>query len=152
MKSIHILTIGKIKDSTLLNWEESYTKRTSDFDLKIHELKTHEENLKLEAKEIIKKLSIIEKKGRCFCCLLTEHGREYTSQSFSSQLYSWLKNTPQVAFLIGGASGHGQEVINRADFQLSLSQMTYPHQLARLLLVEQLYRAQTTHQGHPYSK
>lgn len=75
----------------------------------------------------------------------------------SEQLAAWigeqrLSGKPDIAFLIGGSLGHGAEVLKRADARISLSAMTYPHALARLVLLEQLYRAEKILRGETYHK
>lgn len=83
--------------------------------------------------------------------ILDENGKEYASEDFAQQYQKW-KNKGKIAFLIGGAEGHGKEVKEKADEALSLSKLTFPHKLARLLLIEQLYRAESILKNHPYHK
>jgi 23S rRNA (pseudouridine1915-N3)-methyltransferase len=80
-----------------------------------------------------------------------EKGKQFTSVDFSKWLFE-KSETQKIIFIIGGAAGHGEEVIAKANFKLSLSELTYPHKLARLLLVEQIYRAITIKNNHPYNK
>jgi 23S rRNA (pseudouridine1915-N3)-methyltransferase len=75
-----------------------------------------------------------------------------SSQAFAEKLAAWQDQGRDVAFVIGGADGHAPDVLARADFKLSLGAMTWPHALARVLLVEQLYRAHAILAGHPYHK
>ena len=76
-----------------------------------------------------------------------------TSPAFSQKLEAWKdEGVPDVVFAIGGADGHGQEVLSRADLKLALGAMTWPHQIARILLAEQVYRAMTIQSGHPYHR
>jgi len=84
--------------------------------------------------------------------LLKEQGKMFESSEFSSWLNSELQKAPKIIFVIGGASGHGEALLKLPHFALSLSPMTFPHKLARLLFVEQLYRAQTIRDKHPYHK
>ena len=84
---------------------------------------------------------------------LDERGASWTSRQFAERLASWRNaGAPALAFAIGGADGLGQVVIDRADAVLSLGPMTWPHLLARSLLLEQLYRAQQILAGHPYHR
>lgn len=84
---------------------------------------------------------------------LDERGEILTSADFSSRLGRWRDDgVPSVAFLIGGADGHGESVRQRADLLLSLGRMTWPHLLVRGMLAEQLYRAQQILAGHPYHR
>ncbi|NRA87103.1 MAG: 23S rRNA (pseudouridine(1915)-N(3))-methyltransferase RlmH [Rhizobiales bacterium] len=88
-----------------------------------------------------------------FIIALDEHGRHFTSIEFSNKIKNYRDDGhPAIAFLLGGPDGHGQEVLNRADLKLSLSKMTWPHQIARALLLEQIYRAITIMSNHPYHR
>ncbi len=85
--------------------------------------------------------------------VLDENGKNLTSAGFSGRLEAWKdEGVPEVAFVIGGADGHGPEVLARADLKLALGAMTWPHQIARILLAEQIYRAMTIQSGHPYHR
>lgn len=84
---------------------------------------------------------------------LDEHGKAMSSQKFSDQIDGWkLEGVPEILFCIGGADGHGAELLKRADVKLALGAMTWPHQIARVLLAEQVYRALTIQSGHPYHR
>jgi len=83
--------------------------------------------------------------------LLDERGRQMDSVAFARALEGWALQGP-VAFVIGGASGHGAEMRALGRAQMSLGPMTLPHMLARAVLVEQIYRAQTILDGHPYHR
>lgn len=84
---------------------------------------------------------------------LDEHGPQHSSAEFAAQLCAWRDDgLSGVAFAIGGADGHGDEVRITAVAQLSLSCFTLPHGLARIVLAEQLYRAATIAAGHPYHR
>lgn len=84
---------------------------------------------------------------------LDERGRTLSSPTFAEQIRTWRDaGVSDVAFLIGGADGHGEAVRSRADLLLSLGAMTWPHMLVRALLAEQLYRAQAILSGHPYHR
>lgn len=89
---------------------------------------------------------------REFVVALDEHGEEFTTRELASWLESRLQAGRDVAFLVGGADGLAAEVLARADFKLSLSRLTLPHALARVLLMEQLYRAQSVRDHHPYHR
>ncbi|MEM8701522.1 MAG: 23S rRNA (pseudouridine(1915)-N(3))-methyltransferase RlmH [Pseudomonadota bacterium] len=84
---------------------------------------------------------------------LDENGRNLTSADFSQRLENWKdQGVFDVVFAIGGADGHGSELLARADLKLALGAMTWPHQIARILLAEQIYRALTIQSGHPYHR
>ncbi len=84
--------------------------------------------------------------------LLTPGGREFSSKKFSAQLLRQIELYGHLAFLLGGPLGFAKEVESTADERLSLSQLTFPHELARIIFLEQLYRAFTIMRGEPYHK
>lgn len=101
---------------------------------------------KAEADKILAQL-----KSDDLLVLLDEHGKTYRSVKFANQLNSWmLSSKKRMIFLIGGAWGFDEQVHHRADFKLSLSDMTFSHQLIRLIFVEQLYRAFTILKNEKY--
>jgi 23S rRNA (pseudouridine1915-N3)-methyltransferase len=153
LKDLHIIVVGKLSDKAnnpILELERDYLKRITSPKLTIHEVRAHAENLEKEAKEVSTKLDELEKFDKLFIVLLTEKGKQFESIPFSHWL-SEHSERQRVAFIIGGASGHGKQIIERAQFKLSLSELTFPHKIARLLLVEQIYRAQTIKCNHPYN-
>lgn len=90
---------------------------------------------------------------RKWCVVLDEKGKEYTSEEFAEILQKWQsQGISTVFFAIGGPFGLGETASKEADFVLSLSKMTFPHELVRLILLEQLYRAFTILQGEKYHK
>ncbi len=99
-----------------------------------------------EGKKIMQALS-----GDDFVILLDERGRSFRTLEFSDWMEkSLMISRKRMVFIIGGPWGFSDEVYNRADFRLSLSMMTFPHQLVRLLFLEQLYRIFTIIRGEPY--
>jgi 23S rRNA (pseudouridine1915-N3)-methyltransferase len=83
---------------------------------------------------------------------LDERGRQWTSAELAGEFGSWLKQQREVAILIGGPDGLSDACRSRADRLWSLSRLTFPHGLVRVMLAEQLYRAWTILQGHPYHR
>lgn len=84
---------------------------------------------------------------------LDGRGRALSSEDLARRLADWRERAPKaLCFVIGGADGLGEEVLNRADFVLSLGPMTWPHMLVRVMLAEQIYRAGTILAGHPYHR
>lgn len=147
--SLHIVTIGKLKNKELEVLCADYEKRINNPELVIHELKSHSENPEKEASDAIKKLTDISK-GRAYHILLTEWGREFESTAFSNWLGDKIENYQQVNFCIAGATGPHQTLMDFCQASISLSKLTLPHKMARLVLTEQIYRAQTIRQKHPY--
>ena len=136
-----IIAVGKIKKKWIQSGIEMYLNRLPG--LKVIEIKdstkTKEE---YSIKEILKRNEAL--------ITLNEKGHSFTS----IQLAKKLLNSPNqnITFLIGGATGISPSINSSASWQLSLSPLTFPHEIARLLLLEQLYRANTITQGGPYHK
>ncbi len=84
---------------------------------------------------------------------LDESGKTPSSREFAGLIRGWIDSgAPAIAFLIGGANGHADFLKQRADYKLSFGRMTLPHMLARVVLAEQIYRAKTIIDGHPYHR
>lgn len=90
--------------------------------------------------------------AQAFAVALDLGGKALDTEAFAAHLTRWLEAGRPLAFLIGGAEGLDRAVLDRADFALSLGAMTWPHQLARAMLAEQLYRARAIASGHPYHR
>jgi 23S rRNA (pseudouridine1915-N3)-methyltransferase len=87
-----------------------------------------------------------------FVVALDERGTEMTTRELASWLGTRKQDGRDLAFLIGGPDGFAADVLNRADYKWSLSRLTFPHAIVRVLLVEQLYRAQSVLSNHPYHR
>jgi len=153
--TIKLLAIGKTDDATLQNLTEIYIKRLqfyNKFDMEVipdlKKVKNLDENQQKqkEGELILNKLSPSD-----FVVLLDENGKQYSSEDFSEfvqkRMNSGLK---QLIFIIGGPYGFSQDVYHRADSKVSLSKMTFSHQMVRLFFTEQLYRAFTILRNEPY--
>ena len=136
-----IIAIGKIKKKWIQEGLEMYLKRLPG--LEVIEIK---DNTQMREQHTIK--GIISKNE--LLVTLNENGQSFTSK----QLATKLLNSPNqnITFVIGGASGLSPSLNKSASWQLSLSPLTFPHELARLFLIEQIYRAKTITQGSPYHK
>lgn len=150
MKIAHLIVVGKLKDKSLEAIEDDYLKRISNPVLKIHEVKAKAENKDQEADIILKKIQDITKGDKTYLVALTEFGSEYHSPEFSKWVFDKIENQPNLVFLIAGAEGHGKAVLDQVNASVSLSKLTFPHKIARVLFVEQFYRALTIKNGHPY--
>ena len=136
-----IIAIGKTRKKWIKEGIEMYLYRLPG--LKVIEIK--ETNLSKEEctiKEILKKNQTL--------ITLNENGHSFTSRQLANKLLN--SHNQNITFVIGGASGISQSLNSSAAWQLSLSPLTFPHEIARLLLIEQLYRAKTITQGGPYHK
>lgn len=152
MKEFHLITVGKLTESSYQEIELEYQKRLTHFKLSIHELKGRSEDLLLESSDVLKKIGELSAGKPAEIILLREGGKSFDSINFSSFITRLLDSNKPIIFVIGGASGHGKAVLQKESASLSLSPLTFPHKMARLILVEQLYRAQTIIQKHPYHK
>ena len=150
---IIISAIGKLKKSAP-EYELmcSYLKRLKwSVEMKEYEAKKALTGTALKNAEADLLLSNIPRKAKRV--VLDEHGDTLSSREFAGRLRAWQNNgTDTVAFFIGGADGHGQAVKESADLTLSFGRMTLPHFLMRVVLTEQIYRAQTILDGHPYHR
>ena len=136
-----IIAIGKIKKRWIQEGIEMYLKRLPG--LEVIEIKDS-----TQAKEEHTIKEIISKNE--FLVTLNENGQSFTSKQLATKLLN--SHNQNITFVIGGASGLTSSLNNLASWQLSLSPLTFPHEIARLLLIEQLYRAKTITQGGPYHK
>ena len=148
-KSLHLIVVGKLKDAHLEALEHDYLKRINNPDLVIHELKASAENKEAEGEAILKKVRELSQGGTSHMIVMSEWGKRFTSVAFAEWTKTLLEKQ-KVFFVIGGAEGFSDEVLKACQEKISLSELTFPHKLARILLVEQLYRAQTIRSGHPY--
>jgi len=152
---IKLIVVGKTKDSYLIEAEKEYQERLRHY-IKFNEIIIPDiKNSKnLNHKEIKRKeghliSSKIEKNDKVI--ILDDKGKEYTSLSFSQFLSkNMIQSTKSLTFVIGGAFGFSDEVYERANAKISLSKMTFSHQMVRMIFKEQLYRAFTIIKGEKY--
>lgn len=157
---IKVVTVGKLKEKYLKDGIAEYTKRISRFaKLEMIELadeKTPDKASELENQKILETegARILSKVGeRDFVVVLAIEGKTFSSEEFSKQLeQASIKGYSTLTFIIGGSLGLAPVVKNRANLSVSFGRLTLPHQLMRLVLVEQIYRAFTIQQGSPYHK
>ena len=157
---IHVVAVGKVKESYLREGITEYLRRLSGFcSIRITEFPEsrmkdnpcfseitaaclHEGNHLLKAAEPAGLLIALDPKGLSF-----------SSEDFAKKFKKWeIEGPHQIAILIGGPHGLSEEIRNRADLLISLSSMTFPHQMVRLILMEQIYRAYTINKGLPYHR
>lgn len=143
--------IGKTKEKNWRALQEEYLQRLSHFVrfeiVEIRESQSHETVL-TEGKRILENLN-----QNCFVCLLDVEGKQISSPQLAQTVEMWQnRGFKEIAFVIGGQDGVSGEVVKRADLSLSLSDLTLTHEMARVVLIEQLYRAYTIIKGFPYQK
>lgn len=143
--------VGRTKDQNWLALQAEYLRRLSHFvRCEIVEVRDGmPPNIRdAEGKRILEKLN-----PTSFVCLLDVQGRGLASRDLAHEIEKW-QNTghKEVAFVIGGADGVTADVAERANYVLSLSFMTFTHEMARVVMLEQLYRAFTIVKGFPYQR
>ena len=152
---INLVCIGKTDDKEIQNLIKYYQNRLPkhwNFELtEIADVK----NAKNLSPELLKKeegkLFLNQSENSDFIVLLDEKGKQFTSREFSAKIDHWMNSSvKKVAFFIGGAYGFSSEIYDRANEKMSLSNMTFTHQMIRLFFVEQIYRADQILQGKPY--
>ncbi len=152
---ITFLTVGKTEDAYLKEGIDKYVKRLKHYtrlelaelpELKNTKALTEQQQKAKEAELILKKIAPTD-----YVVLLDEKGTELSSKQFAAYLDKRSINTAaSLVFVVGGPYGFDQSVYDRANDRLSLSQMTFSHQMIRLFFTEQLYRAFTILKGEPY--
>lgn len=152
---ITLTVIGKTNGKFLIQGIEEYTKRLSYYipfninylpDVKNNKKMTEEQQKVLEGSAILGSLDKSD-----YVVLLDEHGKEFTSMEFSKYIEKKMSSVPKrLVFIVGGPYGFSQEVKERANEKISLSKMTFSHEMIRLIFTEQLYRAMTIINNEPY--
>ena len=140
---IKLICVGKIKDNNLSQLIADYNKKINHYHkfeiivVKDEPIKDNDKYvLDIEASRVLDKIDNDE-----YVILLDLHGKNLDSISFAQKLDKLFINHSKITFVIGGSLGLGQELINRANYRLKLSDMTFLHQMTRLIIVEQIYRA-----------
>ena len=157
---ITLLTVGKIKEKFLRDVIAEYSKRLSKY-CKLEIIEVADEKTPDHASEVVEK-SIRDKEGERlmryirdddYVITLEIGGKMLDSVAFSRQLENLgVRGQSHICFVIGGSIGLGKEVLKRSDYALSFSKMTFPHQLMRVILLEQIYRSYRIISHEPYHK
>ena len=157
---INIVCVGKIKEKYLKLGIDEFKKRLSKYcKLEIIELEDEKAPENLSDKEM---LMIKEKEGKkilskikdnSYVIALAIDGKNLSSEELAETINKLgVRGISNITFVIGGSLGLSDEVLSRADYKLSFSKMTFPHQLMRLILLEQVYRVYRINNGEPYHK
>ena len=148
-----VVWTGKTRDSRLRSLIEDYSDRLSHFvRFEVTEVRESGRDDKAGIDRDSKRISDALRPG-AVTVLLDPEGTEWTSQQLADQVRGWeCGGTKEVAFVIGGPHGLSRELLSRADKRWSLSRLTLTHEMTRVLLFEQLYRAYTIVHGLPYQK
>lgn len=157
---ITIITVGKIKEKYLKDAIAEYSKRLSRY-CKLEILEVADEKTPDGASEIVEE-NIREKEGERILKLIKEDayvitleisGKMLTSEELADRIETLgIQGKSHLVFVIGGSIGLGRGVLRRSDYALSFSKMTFPHQLMRVILLEQIYRSYRIINGEPYHK
>ena len=157
---ITLLTVGKIKEKYMKDAIAEYSKRLSKY-CKLEIIEVEDEKPPDNASEVVENV-IRDKEGErllkyvkddAFVITLEIKGKMMTSEELAEKIDTLgIRGVSHIMFIIGGSIGLGEDVIKRSDFALSFSKMTFPHQLMRVILLEQIYRSYRIISGEPYHK
>lgn len=141
MLKINVIAIGKIKEKYIIEGINEYAKRMSKYiNFKIIELPENEDNNNSVDVESSRILTLLEK-SRSYNILLDIKGKMIDSVELSELINNISLNHSEISFIVGGSKGVNDKLKNFVDFRLSFSNLTFPHQLFRLILSEQIYRS-----------
>ena len=158
--NIKIISVGKLKEKYLIQGSNEYVKRLKAYG-KIELIEVPDEKAPENLSEAQMR-QVKEKEGERILAKIKDHefvyalaiqGENPTSEAFAKQIDQLgIQGKSQLVFVIGGSLGLSDDVMQRSNAQISFGKMTYPHQLMRLILVEQIYRAYRINTGAPYKK
>jgi 23S rRNA (pseudouridine1915-N3)-methyltransferase len=151
---LRIVAVGKDRSGLYAPAVEEYAKRIARFVrfevVEVPEARKRAGTPQAKEEEAASLLARLDARERVVA--LDERGAEEASPAFAARVGRWLQGGRDIALVIGGADGLAQAILDRAEERLALSRMTLAHRLARLVLVEQIYRAFTILRGEPYHK
>jgi 23S rRNA (pseudouridine1915-N3)-methyltransferase len=149
---LQITAVGRIKAGPIADLQSEYVRRLGG-SIAIKEVEERRTSSPVERKTREGELLLAALPEGAVVVALDERGKALSSVAFAERLQRWQADgIKTLAFVIGGADGLAQPLIQRAALVLSLGAMTWPHLLARILLLEQVYRAQQIVKGHPYHR
>ena len=157
---ITLITVGKIKEKYLKDAIAEYSKRLSRY-CKLEIVEVADEKTPDNASDTVED-AIRDKEGErilkyikedAYVITLEIAGKMLTSEEMAEKIEKLgVQGTSHIIFIIGGSIGLGREILKRSDYALSFSKMTFPHQLMRVILLEQIYRSYRIINGEPYHK
>ena len=157
---ITLITVGKIKEKYLRDAIAEYSKRLSRY-CKLEIKEVSDEKTPDHASDVVEN-TILDKEAErimkyvkedTYVITLEINGKLLSSEELSAKINQLgIQGTSHITFIIGGSIGLGKEVLARSDYALSFSKMTFPHQLMRVILLEQIYRSYRIINGEPYHK
>lgn len=157
---ITLITVGKIKEKYLKDAIAEYTKRLSKY-CKLEIIEVADEKTPDNASEVVENVIRAKEaerilkhvKADAYIVTLEINGKQLSSEELAEKIDKLgVQGTSHIIFIIGGSIGLGEDVLKKSDFALSFSKMTFPHQLMRVILLEQVYRSYRIISGEPYHK
>lgn len=157
---ITLITVGKIKEKYLKDAIAEYTKRLSKY-CKLEIIEVADEKTPDNASEVVEHAIRVKEAERilryikddAYVITLEINGKRLSSEELADKIDKLgVQGTSHIIFIIGGSIGLGEDVLKKSDFALSFSKMTFPHQLMRVILLEQVYRSYRIISGEPYHK
>ncbi|KAA8825547.1 23S rRNA (pseudouridine(1915)-N(3))-methyltransferase RlmH [Bifidobacterium reuteri] len=157
---IDIIAPGRVKEQYLRDAIDEYSKRLSRY-CKLNIIEVADEKTPEHASEGIERQIKVKEGERiakhlrdgAFLIALAIDGKQLSSEEFAAKIEDWgLHGVSHIQLVIGGSIGLDDAILRRANFKLSFSKMTFPHQLMRVILLEQIYRAYKINAGEPYHK
>lgn len=140
---IHVITVGQPKlDYAKQGWEEYWKRLTRYHKLRVTRINDKQGDAK----------HILAAAGNAYKVALCVKGERLSSEDLAKFLEKQALESREISFMVGGPNGLPKEVIRQSDYKWSFGPLTYPHDLAMVVLLESLYRASTINTGHPYHK
>ena len=159
MMNVRLITLGTLKEAYLRDAAAEYEKRLSAFcrfeSVQLKEERLYDDPSESEIKNALDKESdkiLAEIPPRAFCVAMCVEGKQLSSEEFAEKISSVANTTSDICFIIGSSFGLSERVKQRADMRLSVSKLTFPHQLMRVVLLEAIYRAFNIQKGTKYHK
>jgi 23S rRNA (pseudouridine1915-N3)-methyltransferase len=132
---------------------DSYmSKLDRDFTIQLIEIKPEKKFDSIDQKKLSEAEKILSHVDKEFLIVLDEKGLQFSSQELAQKLKHWSEHFKHIAFVIGGADGIHEDILHKANLTWSLSKSTFPHAFVRVLITEQLYRAHSILENHPYHR
>ena len=149
---IKIITVGKIKEQYLTDAIKEYTKRISKY-TKVDIIEVKDEDFDINKTLETEKNSILKYvDSKDYIVTLDIEGKQLSSLEFASKINDIFNHNPNITFIIGGSYGLHKDIKDMSNFSLSFSKMTFPHQLFRVMLLEQIFRAYKINNNETYHK
>jgi 23S rRNA (pseudouridine1915-N3)-methyltransferase len=151
---INLIAVGKKMPSWVdVGFKEYARRMPSELSLNLIEISAVKRTKNLNAQQILEregKQILAAIPANDYVIALDVRGKSFSTEQLAKQLQMWRENARDISLLVGGPEGLSNECLNRADFKWSLSKLTFPHPLVRVIIAEQLYRAFTILSHHPY--